>query len=159
MSKTTDKARKPSASARHRAARLMAVQAVYQFLIHPEESDIASLTAEYLAHRSGMEEDGENFVAPDPDMFHSLISGVISNIQTLQPLIEERRGSSETEAKPSLEPLLLALLLCGFYEIKQSDSQNFKIAVSDYVDVAHAFYDGREPGFVNALLDGYFKSL
>jgi N utilization substance protein B len=34
-----------------------------------------------------------------------------------------------------------------------------RAVISEYVDVARAFYDGEQPGFVNAVLDKLARSL
>ncbi len=142
-----------SASARNRAARLMAVQAIYQRGITP--NDAASLTAEYAAHRSGMDIDGEKAVEPDSDLLKSIIFGVYEKEDDLSNLITQNRG----ETAGTLDPLLQACLLCGAYELAFEQVTDFPIIISDYVEVAKAFYDGKEPGLVNAVLDSVRKAV
>ena len=152
---STNPSPSPSLSAQNRAARLLAVQAVYQREITPTD-DAASLTAEYMAHRAGMEVDGETLVEPNPDLLKSLIFGVIEKDEDLKDIILKNRGAGEGDAKLP-EPLMMACLLCGCYELVFTQDVDFPIIISDYVDIAKAFYEGREPGLVNAVLDSVRK--
>ena len=148
----SEKFSKPSHSARNRAARLLAVQAVYQSHF-ADDADPAFLTAEYAAHRAEMEIDGEKLVAPDLDLLRRLIFGVIENRADINNIITQNRS----EDAPKLEPLLQACLLCGVYELTFVQATDYPIIISDYVDVAKSFYDGKEPGLVNAILDSVRK--
>ncbi len=145
----------PSASAKNRAARLLAVQAIYQREVNGIE-DAASLAAEYMAHRAGMEIDGEKLVEPEPDLLKTLIFGVIEKEEDLRDIVQKNRGGEGEEVKAP-EPLMMACLLCGSYELVFSQDVDFPIIISDYVEVAKAFYEGREPGLVNAILDSVRK--
>jgi len=57
------------------------------------------------------------------------------------------------------EKLLQSILLCGIYEIMAHSDVDAPIIINDYVDVAHAFYDGGESKLVNAVLDRATKNL
>jgi N utilization substance protein B len=52
-----------------------------------------------------------------------------------------------------------AILRAGTYELLARADVPTAAAISEYVDVAHAFYERREAGFVNALLDAIAKSV
>ena len=58
-----------------------------------------------------------------------------------------------------LESIMRAMLRAGAYELMFRDDVPAKAVISEYVDVAHAFYDGDQPGFVNGVLDGLARSL
>ncbi|MGL6043504.1 MAG: transcription antitermination protein NusB, partial [Sandaracinobacteroides sp.] len=58
-----------------------------------------------------------------------------------------------------LDRLMLQILRAGAYELVSRPDVPLAAVVSEYVDVAHAFYDSREAGFVNALLDRLGKSV
>ena len=152
---STNPSPSPSLSAQNRAARLLAVQAVYQREITPTD-DAASLTAEYMAHRAGMDLDGEKLVEPNPDLLKSLIFGVIEKDEDLKDIILKNRSAGEGGTKFP-EPLMMACLLCGCYELVFAQEVDFPIIISDYIDIAKAFYEGREPGLVNAVLDSVRK--
>lgn len=52
-----------------------------------------------------------------------------------------------------MEILLRVVLRAGAYELAFRPDIPAKVAINEYVDVAHAFYAGKEPGLVNAVLD------
>ena len=41
----------------------------------------------------------------------------------------------------------------GVYELQAREKTPARVIITEYVDVAHAFYDGQEPGMVNGMLD------
>jgi N utilization substance protein B len=136
------------------AARLLAVQAVYQMMGNGQ--DAKSVIPEYLAHRAGMDVDGDKMVAPNEVLFSELVKGVEENQAHLEGLISANRTRKEGSIdKP--EPLLLSVLMCGGYELFGKQSTDFPIIISDYVDIAKAFFDGKEPGLVNGILDSIRK--
>jgi N utilization substance protein B len=155
MSESIQKKEKSSDVAMRRSARLMAVQAVYQHLQQGE--DAPHLVAEFLAHRAGMVEDGDRMVSPDAALFKTLTFDVIQRRADLQPIVDKNRHPKETESAPAMEPLLNAILLCGAAELTFHQQTDFPIIISDYVEIAKAFYEGREAGLVNAVLDGIRK--
>ena len=55
--------------------------------------------------------------------------------------------------------LLRAILRAGAYELLNHGDTAAGIIINDYVDVAHAFFDAKEPGLVNAILDKMGKKL
>lgn len=148
MSKT---AHKPSASARRSAARLMGAQAVYQILIDNQAA--GAVVPEYLAHRAGMEIDGETMVEPDAALFSSIVQGVEGRRGDLEALIAANRPADKAKS----EPLLQAILLCGAYELLSCPETDAPVIISDYIDIAKAFFDGKEPGLVNGVLDSIRK--
>jgi len=50
-----------------------------------------------------------------------------------------------------------AILRAGAYELIARPDVPLGSVISEYVDVAHAFYDKRESAFVNGILDGIAK--
>ncbi|MGZ9097730.1 MAG: transcription antitermination protein NusB [Micavibrio sp.] len=145
------KQQKPQGSkiARSSAARLAAVQAVYQILSNQQSAD--SVIAEYRLHRLGQPVEGAAMVTPDGDLFQTIVSGVYERMNALEDMIAaalQKNGKS----KPS-EPLLMAVLLCGAYELLDNRAVDAPIILSDYLNVTHAFYEQGESRLVNAVLD------
>ena len=52
-----------------------------------------------------------------------------------------------------LETVLRAILRAGAYEILARPDIPPRVSISEYVEIAHAFFGGREPGLVNGVLD------
>ena len=138
-----------SAKARRKAARLAAVQALYQ--MEQSGTGVEGVIGEFVKHRFGEVVDGETFVAADPQLFADIVRGVCHRRTEVDGLV-----SGALDAKfplERLEMLLRAILRAGAYEVFAHTDTHPRILISEYVDVAHAFFAGREPGMVNGVLD------
>jgi len=140
----------PSATVRPRtAARLAAVQALYQ--IEVSGASPANVVTEFLRHRLGQEGEGENFGAADDRLFADLVEGASARRDELDRYII----ASLTPDWPleRLEIILRAILRAGAYELLARPEVPARVAISEYIDIAHAFFAGKEPGLINAVLD------
>jgi N utilization substance protein B len=146
-----------SLKARLTAARLFAVQAVYQAI--QNKVSPSSLYDEYVGHRIGMDlnaGDGEEvakMVKPDGDLFRDILSGVTERWDDLQNLIKPRLSS------PGVEPVITAILVCGTYELLAHPKTDTPIIISDYLDITNGFFTGSENRLVNGILDAIAKEL
>ncbi len=131
------------------AARLAAVQALYQMDI--VGSGLLETTAEYEAFRLGKEVDGAQYREADAQWFRAILSGVVASQKTLDPMI--RQSLSEDWPLSRLDSTLRAILRAGVYELMQREDVPVAVIVSEYVDIAKAFYTEDEPKLVNAVLD------
>lgn len=149
--------KKPSAVAMRNSARLMAVQAVYQMSVNRKNP--AYVVDEYLYHRKGEVIDGEEIMAPDASLFTNIVLGVSERRDDLAGIIQANRPQKKDEDSVSsgLEPLLMAVALCGVYELLAHKDIDPPIIISTYVDVTKAFFAGNEPGLINGLLDSARK--
>lgn len=146
-----------AARAKHRArqrgaARLAAVQALYQMDV--AGADLLSTLADFEAHRldGEGEGEGERLVAADRAFFRELVAGVVEAQRRIDPVVH----GSLIEGWPlkRLDLTLRAILRAGAYEILERPDVPPRVAISEYVDVARAFFDeGEEPSMVNAVLD------
>ena len=135
------------------AARLAAVQALYQQEM--EGTPIARLLREFHEHRLGAIIEDEQYFDAERDFFDDVVTGVDSR----RPEIDEAIAAKLAEGW-SLERLdrpMRAILRAGTYELLARKDVPVGSVISEYVDVAHAFYDKRESGFVNGLLDAVAK--
>jgi transcription antitermination protein NusB len=135
-------------SRKRTAARLAAVQALYQ--IELSDGDPAEVVAEFLAHR--LDDLSEEGVGPaDRDFFAAIAKGAAENRETLDRAITAVLASDWP--LPRLETVLRAILRLGAYELAHRPDVPTEIVINEYLDVAHAFFDGKEPGLVNGVLD------
>ncbi|PZU50714.1 MAG: transcription antitermination factor NusB [Sphingomonas sp.] len=140
---------------RRSAARLAAVQALYQHA--SSNTPQAKLIAEFHDHRLGTEVEGEQLSAADQPFFDDLVSGTLARVDELDALITQFLGTGWSLDR--LDRLMLQILRSGAYELVARTDVPRAAVVSEYVDVAHAFYEKREAGFVNALLDRLGRSV
>lgn len=130
-------------------ARLAAVQALYQMDI--AGSGLLETTAEYESYRLGKEIDGDLYREADPQWFRAILSGVVQDQKRIDPVI--RQALTEDWPLSRIDSTLRAILRAGVYELMERKDVPVAVVVSEYVDIAKAFFEEDEPRMVNAVLD------
>ena len=131
------------------AARLAAVQALYQREM--EATPIPTLLHEFHQHRIGATIEDVEYAEADVDFFDDLVKGAAARAGEIDRLIEGKLATGWTLQR--LDKPMKAILRAGTYELLARGDVPVGAVISEYVDVAHAFYEKRESGFVNGLLD------
>jgi N utilization substance protein B len=130
------------------AARLAAVQALYQMEITGIDAD--SVTEEFTAlrfHRES-EDDPE---ALDADFFSSIVHGVPSRQEEIDA--EVRKCLAANWRLSRMDSILRAILRAGAYELISRPDVPAKVVIDEYLDLAREFLSENESPFVNAALD------
>lgn len=151
-------AKSPRPAARKRtAARLAAVQALYQMELVDALAD--AVVEEFLKHRLNPDAPREepDFGEADKDLFVELARGAAAHREAIDTTIAG--ALSPDWPLPRLEAVLRAILRVGTYELAHRRDVPPEIAINEYVDIAHAFYAGKEPGMVNGVLDKIARDL
>ncbi|TXM91847.1 MULTISPECIES: transcription antitermination factor NusB [unclassified Methylobacterium] len=130
-------------------ARLSVVQALYDMEISGK--GVLDALAEFETFWLGKEIDGVLHPAAEPAFFRDLLRGVVEEQRTIDPQIDQ--ALSQGWPLKRIEVVLRAILRAGTYELMFRRDVPARAAISEYVDVAHSFYTGDEPGMVNAVLD------
>jgi len=136
------------------AARLAAVQALYQQEM--ETIALPSLLHEFHQHRLGAVIEGVEYAEAEVDFFDDLVRGVDARRGEIDAAITARLAEGWNLER--LDRPLRQILRAGVYELLARRDVPDATVISEYVDVAKAFYDKRETGFVNGLLDAVAKS-
>ncbi|WP_394999838.1 transcription antitermination factor NusB [Sphingomonas sp.] len=136
------------------AARLAAVQALYQQEM--EGTAIAPLLHEFHEHRLGATIEGVTYAEAEQSFFDDVVRGVGARRLEIDRLVTTKLG--EGWKLERLDRPMRAILRAGTYELIARPDVPVASVISEYVDVAKAFYDKRESGFVNGLLDAVAKS-
>ena len=145
---------KTAARSRSRsAARLAAVQALYQHEM--EGTPVARLLKEFHDHRLGATIEEAQYHEAEHDFFDDIVLGVDARKADIDTIIGKRLAEGWTLER--LDRPMRALLRAGTYELIARKDVPVGSVISEYVDVAHAFYDKRESAFVNGLLDAVAK--
>ena len=134
-------------------ARLAAVQALYQKDM--EQVPVAKLLHEFHHHRLGATIDEVEYAEAEVDFFDDLVKGVDARAKELDGLIQARLAKGWSLER--LDRPMRQILRAGAYELVARADVPVATVISEYVDVAKAFYDKRESGFVNGLLDALAK--
>lgn len=145
----------PKRSRSRSAARLAAVQALYQQEM--ESTPLAQLLHEFHHHRLGATIDGVEYADAEVDFFDDVVAGVDARREELDGLIADKLAEGWSLAR--LDKPMKAILRAGAYELAARADVPVGSVISEYVDVAKAFYDARESGFVNGLLDAIAKEV
>src|SRR5436305_11653842 len=141
---------KPERKANRRgAARLAAVQALYQMDI--ARTPLNEILAEFESHWLGREVEGSKYLPAEAAFFREIVAGFLREQRNLDPLID--RALAGGWPLKRVEALLRAVLRAGAFELDQRRDVPARVVISEYVDVANAFLDGEETGMVNAVLD------
>lgn len=143
----TERAVKPAN--KRGAARLAAVQALYQMDVGG--TGLLETTAEYEAFRLGREIDGAQYREADAQWFRAILAGVVGRQTAIDPLIH----AALTDDWPlsRLDSTLRAILRAGAWELMERRDVTVPVVISEYVDIARAFFGEEEPRLVNAVLD------
>ena len=141
---------KPAASpSRRQAARLAAVQALYQW--QEGEHAPAEIIEQFLNVRTG--EAGEGGMRRDADrpLFKDVVEGTVAHKDKLEQTVSAALAEDWTWKR--IDRLVRAILLAGAYELLHRRDVPPRVAINEYVAIAHAFYDKGEPSFINSVLD------
>jgi len=150
VAKTEKSSRKTGAKANMRsAARLAAVQALYQMDIGGQKLD--DVMAQFAPRQAGGELDGEQYLPADTDFLHQIVKGVLKNQLAIDPAI----NNALTDEWPvsRIDATLRAMLRAATFELLFRRDIPLPVVISEYVDVANAFYDGEVPAMLNAVLN------
>lgn len=138
-----------------RLARLAAVQGLYQLAL--TDVDAAEIIKRFRADPCVLLQEEQTVIAVDTELFARIVAGVTENTADLDAMLAGALDARLSVER--LEPLLKAILRAGVFELHHSPDVNAGIIINDYVDVAHSFFDAKEPGLVNAILDRLGKTL
>ena len=135
------------------AARLAAVQALYQQEM--EGTPLPRLLNEFHDHRLGAVIEDAHYHEAERDFFDDIVTGADARRAEIDGLIAGRLAQGWTLER--IDRPMRAILRAGAYELVARPDVPVATVINEYVDVAHAFYDKRESGFVNGLLDAIAK--
>ena len=137
------------------AARLGAVQALYQQEM--EGTALALLLNEFHNHRLGATIEDVTYADAEIDFFDDVVKGVLARRDELDALIAAKLATGWSLDR--LDRPMRQILRCGAYELIARIDVPTGSVISEYLDVADAFYDRREKGFANGLLDAIAKDV
>lgn len=142
-------------AARRSGARLAAVQALYQ--MEQTEQSTRSVIADFMGDRLGLNDEGEPIEEADPDIFKSIVNGVVERQETIDAAIMKRLATGWKIER--LDATSRAILRAAVYELVAEIGLPSQIILDEYVSLAHAFFEGAEPKFINGLLDAVSRDI
>ena len=141
------------------AARLAAVQAIYEMELAASSADTVLRgfrERRWESAAGGEVEAGGRSIRPaqgEPDqvLLNELVHGVAERQADLDAMITPALSAEWPLER--LEAVLRAILRAGAFELFVRTDVPLRVVITEYVDIAHAFFQGKEPGLVNAVLD------
>ncbi|WP_374570218.1 transcription antitermination factor NusB [Phenylobacterium sp.] len=133
-------------------ARLAAVQALYQMEV--SSAGVEAVIREFSEHRfdRALEDEGDTLATADEAFFAELVRGVVSSQREVDAAVVKRLASGWRLER--LDATVRAILRAGAYELTHRADVPTEVVINEYVELAKSFFEGPEPGFVNAALDG-----
>ena len=131
------------------AARLAAVQALYQMDVG--RATLEDTLAQFGAFHLGREIEGEQYLPADADFFRQIVSGVAKHQLAIDPAVD--RALAEGWPVERVDATLRAILRAAAFELLRRKDIPPRVVITEYVDVARAFYEDDATGLVNAALD------
>ena len=131
------------------AARLYAVQALFQMEAAGQTVD--QVVLEFQDHRFGAVYEGEEMTEGDPDTFRGLMLRAVDEQAAIDQMTDRALVAKWPIAR--IDPTLRALFRAAGAELVMKETPP-KVVIVEFVGVATAFFpEGKEPKFVNAVLD------
>ena len=131
------------------AARFFAVQALFQ--MEASDQDLETVRREFENHRFGEVFDEFEMAEGDSGLFRKLIEDAVAHQAQIDQMTDRALVAKWPIAR--IDPTLRALFRAAGAELTEGVAPP-KVVITEFVDVAKAFFpDGREPKFVNGVLD------
>lgn len=146
------------------AARLTAVQALYQMDV--AGTDIEAVIGEFVTVRFPAAKEAETADADtsegvaegaDATFFAEILRGVVRRQRDIDPAVEQ--SLAEGWRLVRVDSIVRAILRAGVFELIERPDVPARVVINEYIEVAHAFFDGDEPKVVNGVLDRLAKRL
>jgi len=130
-------------------ARLAAVQALYQ--METAGAGVETVIREFSDHRFDRDLEGEMLAHADEAFFAELVRGVVGDQGEVDRAIGRRLASGWKLER--IDATARSILRAGAYELMRRADVPAEVVIDEYVEIAKSFFEGPEPGFINAALD------
>jgi N utilization substance protein B len=130
-------------------ARLAAVQALYQ--METGGAGVETVIREFSDHRFDRDLEGETLAQADEAFFGDLVRGVVADQADVDKAVGRRLASGWKLER--IDATARSILRAGAYELMRRADVPAEVAIDEYVEIAKSFFEGPEPGFINAALD------
>ncbi len=136
-------------------ARLSAVQALYQQSIAEQSGDEA--VNDFFSHHFETRMGDVSLASIDQELFLDLAKGAANRLSDIDRMIEQ--NLAEGWSVERLDSVLRAILRVAIYELWCRADIPPAVTIGEYVGIAHDFYEGTEPKFINSVLDKLARTL
>jgi len=131
------------------AARLAAVQALYQMDVGRQT--LEDTLSQFSAIHLNREIEGEEYLPADTDFFRQILNGVVRSQLEIDPAVDA--ALKEGWPMGRIDATLRAILRAATFELLRRKDIPSRVVITEYVDVAKAFFEDDVPKMVNGVLD------
>ena len=135
------------------AARIGAVQTLYAS--HINNQNIVKNMADFLKSGGVVEMDGGTYPA-NQQLYTQIVHGVLNRNDHI---IDLANATMEKRPLERQNPLIQFIIKAGIFEFLENHTADNTLIISEYVDIAHAFFEPKEAGLVNGVLNTVCKNL
>lgn len=130
-------------------ARLAAVQALYQMDL--AATDLNDVIDQFKRTRFGAGAEDQTVALADADLFTEIVRGVVARQRDIDPPLDQQLAAGWRLNR--IDSIVRATLRSAVFELMARPGAPARAVITEYVDVAKAFFEGDEPKVVNAVLD------
>lgn len=130
-------------------ARLAAVQALYQMDVSGHGAE--GVVREFHDYRFDRDMEGERLAGADEAWFATVVRGVAADQVEIDRDIRRRLAANWKLER--LDATVRAILRAGVFELIRQPQVPIEVVIDEYLEITKSFFEGPEPGFVNAALD------
>ena len=91
----------------------------------------------------------------DQNLFEAIVRGVVAHQREIDPAVDAQLAVGWRLNR--LDATLRAMLRGAMYEILYRRDMPARVVITEYLDIAKAFFEGEEPKVINAVLDKLAK--
>ena len=137
------------------ASRVAAVQALYPMDL--SGIDLNDVVDEFVRIRFAGEEADDALRGADAVFFAEVLRGVVRRQLDIDPMVDQQLATGWRLIR--VDSILRAILRAGTFELMERPDVPARVAISEYVEVANAFFNEDEPKVVNGVLDKLARKL
>ncbi|MCI5049267.1 MAG: hypothetical protein MRY32_02920 [Rickettsiales bacterium] len=139
---------------RKRSARLAAIQSLYSEQIterkHSIDQMVDTILAQWKDSIASQDDEWPTDDLPEPSLLKRLISGVCSQLETIDPMIE--KVLHDDWKIDRMDPVLVACLRCAAIELLEQPNRASAIIIDEYTHIASGFSENPELGFMHSAI-------
>ncbi len=143
----------PTRNKRRSAARIGAVQSLYA--LQMGQDDVAKVMADFIQNSCMVEMDGISYPA-NQQLYTQIVNGVLNRNADIIDLANSVLTKRPLERQNRLIQLIIK---AGIFELLENKDADFRLIIGEYVDIAHAFFDHKEAGMINGVLDSLSRAV
>lgn len=114
-------------------------------------TDANQVIREFLDHRLSDSDSDDRAEDTDGPFFKDVVLGVVRTQRSIDPVLNEHLAQGWHLSR--IDSILRAILRSAAYEITEREDVPAKVIITQYLDIAHAFFETEEPKVVNGILD------